>query len=106
KTKEELFDDAVRQLVKQKLKSNIKEQLIEMCYTKEEVAATKAAIAANPDSDKILNYISVLRKTAEDFPHAQIIQDGYTNSGWFGLEFDFDKFVNNIIENELEGDDE
>ncbi len=46
KTKQELFDKAVQEVVNRRLTAQIRKELTEMCYSEEELADTKGAKAA------------------------------------------------------------
>jgi len=89
-TREELFDDAVKQVIRSKVREAIKEQLIDMCYSDEVVTQTRAAIVESNKSG------ATMEEIAKTFPKAVI----YRNSFWseFRLTFDLDALLRKLVE--------
>lgn len=90
KTKQELFDKAVQEVVNRRLTAQIRKELTEMCYSEEELADTKGAKAAKG------------KKVARDeidchFPKALYYTD-YVYGRQYEARFNLDLFIAKLLE--------
>jgi len=96
KTKQELFDEAVLEVLKSKHCKIIRQQLIEMCYSDEEVEQTKQAqdyFSKEEDPDR-----EALRMK---YPHSVWVSSGGYSGRSYSypcLEFNLDKFIYKLLE--------
>ena len=86
KSRTELFNKAVEQVVRDRMKSDLKQQLTEMCYTEEEVEQTNAAILEG-------DWTASIR---EKYPKAQVVHTSYYS--YAGLTFCRESFINRLLE--------
>ena len=95
KTREELFDKAVNDVVKRELRKILYKEMAELCYSPEQISQTEIASRRTQKGEDI-------NTTAIVFPHAVFAPRGYRlDSGCFGLTFNMDLFLDRLIEGEL-----
>lgn len=98
KTKQQLFDDAVKEVVKSKLSAAIFDQMTDMCYSKEQLDDTKAAIQDNCDC-RTCDTVSLDRLKGK-FPNMVYTIFGF-GSYSIGTPFDLSRFVDKLLEDAL-----
>jgi len=90
KTKQELFDKAVQEVVNSHLTAQISKELAEMCYSEEELADTKGAKAAQDRGVARDEIVST-------FPKAIYYTD-YVCGRQYGARFVLDLFIDKLLE--------
>jgi hypothetical protein len=86
KSRTELFNEAVDQVVRDKCRRELREQLTEMCYTEEEVAQTNAAMLEGKWT----------QEKREKYPKAQVYHTSYDSRP--ALTFNVESFINRLLE--------
>jgi len=95
KTKEELFDKAVKGVVKEELRKLLLKEMAELCYSPEQISQTEIASRRTQKGEDISTTVKL-------FPKAIFAPSGYRlDSGCFGLTFNMDLFLDRLIEGEL-----
>lgn len=95
KTKTELFDEAVKKVVKEKLREALKGDLRKMCYTEEQITQTELALKENGGYYNVNE--SSVAALLEKFPKAAL-SISYRGPARIELEFDLNKFVDKLID--------
>lgn len=90
KTKQELFDKAVQEVVNRRLTAQIRKELAEMCYSEEELADTKGAKAAKDRGVARDEIVST-------FPKAEWYLD-YGTERFYEARFNLDLFIAKLLE--------
>lgn len=91
KPPEEIFDDAVQEVYRKKIKEVLKEQLTEMCYEPKVVLDTRGA-------EKEFGLNSCLKKEIkEKYPNANFYLISHGIYSVLGLKFDVDKFLDRVL---------
>lgn len=94
KSSKKVYDEAVAQVIKEKMRGDLSNQLIEMCYTTEQVRDTNQAIEkyGSRPSEEQLYYLF------KEFPKAiQGINRGW-GSGEVVLNFNYTLFLDKLLE--------
>lgn len=101
KTKAELFDDAVQKVVEDKIAIAVRGQLIEACYTEEEIKHTNLAI-------ELMNTKGVTEEEVlKAYPKAAHHYGRYALSSLIiGMDFDLSRFVSRLVKDSLETEGE
>lgn len=94
-TRVKLFDEAVKQVVKQKLYDLIEVQLCEMCYTEAQIKSTKQALEFN-DGKSFIPYES-FHGIVGKFPDARLVRSS-TDYYKISLDFNLNKFILKIMD--------
>lgn len=95
KSKSELFDEAVKDVLVSKISESVKNNLIEMCYSSDVVNDTNNAEKYMNDKDKSTD------DALKEFPKANVIY-GHMGHRSIGLEFNLSRFVRVIVEEALD----
>lgn len=98
KTKTELFDEAVKKVIREKLRETLKDELREMCYEEEQIRQTKLALEENG------GYVNVSESNVaallEKFPKTQISISS-RGPARIELEFNLNNFVDKLLDSVL-----
>lgn len=94
-TPKELFDKAVTEVVRKNLRDSLSAQLIEMCYTEEELKQTKKAVEVYGEQV----HGQRMPEVREKYPLAQGVYVGLSG-GFYSFKpfFSYNKFLDNLIE--------
>lgn len=101
KDKETLFNEAVKQVVKEKIYSKIKNEMIEMCYTEEEIEHTKAYAREREElkmkyPSQCEGYTEAMSALDKKYPKRV-----YNYGRGYDLYFNLRRFIDRLIEKEL-----
>lgn len=98
KTSKELFDDAVHKVIKDTLRGSLNTQLIEMCYSEEEVRDTKAAIEKYGSRMRLDKLGEVKSEFSELISELVYQLSNYASQDVkISLTFNYDKFLNRLL---------
>ncbi len=99
-SRQNLFDEAVKKQVALELRETLKEELAQLCYSAEVIEDTRQAIQAygkhpTPEQIKAAKLLYPECIEAVIYPYRD-------NSSQLALEFNIDKFVNKLVDKELD----
>lgn len=97
KAKQELFDDAVKEVVRDKLTKQIELELAKMCYTEEEIEQTEAAIE---EFGRYIDDSDERDYRRKKYPKASIRVDSYSYREYLEYYFNVERFIKNLLDKE------
>lgn len=108
KSKEEIFNEAVKEVFFEKICESVKKDLTESCYTPEQVRQTKEAQKAlrkrlDEEGCPSGGYHSFMTDIKKDYPEA--VTEHSISGSQFGMRFGFDLFVKKIVKESLDNEE-